>query len=390
MPRERHIRGWARYLYTHSTKQRVVRVLALVTDAYGGRGGIALYNRNLLQALCEHPEVDEVKVIPRSITYALEEMPPNLHFEIGAARNKLRYALSCLAIVFSNRHWNLIVCGHLNLLPLACFLKWFLRCPVVTVIYGVEAWTPTRMVTSYFCRQINALISIRNFTTRKFISWTGAGNIRSYCLPNCFDEKQYGIAPKNAELLRKYGIEGKTVILTAGRLDEKRKGFDEILEVLPILRQKIQNLIYLIMGDGDDRGRLEEKADQLGVSDMVRFTGFVSNAEKANHYRLADVFAMPGSDEYFDTYPYRFVFLEALACGVPVVGCRFEDEYEARDPVAANLIIQVDSRNKQETIDGIIAAISIPRRVPLELRDFTYSSFSIKLHRILDDLFQNR
>jgi len=48
--------------------------------------------------------------------------------------------------------------------------------------------------------------------------------------------------------------------MTGGRLDERNKGFDEVLEVLPELRKRIQNLVYLIMGDGKDEERLAEKA----------------------------------------------------------------------------------------------------------------------------------
>ena len=55
------------------------KVLALVSDAYGGRGGIALYSRNILYALCRNKHIVEVVAVPRSIAYELEEMPENLH-----------------------------------------------------------------------------------------------------------------------------------------------------------------------------------------------------------------------------------------------------------------------------------------------------------------------
>jgi glycosyltransferase involved in cell wall biosynthesis len=174
--------------------------------------------------------------------------------------------------------------------------------------------------------------------------------------------------------------------MTAGRLDERRKGFDEIIEVLPELRKRISGLAYLIVGDGPDMERLIRKSEGLGVRDLVVFTGYVPEAEKAGHYRLADVFAMPGSDKEFDSYPYRFVFLEALACGVPVVGCRLEDEREANDPVASKLIIQVDPNSKEEIIQGILNALPRSGRVPPELTDFYFPSFSKKVHRIIDGL----
>ena len=91
--------------------------------------------------------------------------------------------------------------------------------------------------------------------------------------------------------------------------------------------QEIPNIAYLIVGDGDDRQRLEAKARSRGIDDRVVFAGFIPEAEKADHYRLADAFVMPGRGEGFG-----FVFLEALACGIPVVGSRLDGSREALAP----------------------------------------------------------
>src|SRR5258708_39222699 len=68
------------------------RIVALVTDAFGGRGGIAAYNRNLLQAACRYSGIDEVVALPRSVVYELEPMPANLRFETGSAGSNVRDA----------------------------------------------------------------------------------------------------------------------------------------------------------------------------------------------------------------------------------------------------------------------------------------------------------
>lgn len=368
-----------------------MRVLALVSDAYGGRGGIALYNRNFLKALCEHPEIVEVRAMPRTITYGLEALPRKLIYVTGAAGSKLKYLLACVQTAFSSQRPDLILCCHLHLLPFAYLLKAVFKCPVIPILYGVEAWTPTsRWTVNYLCRKLSGFISIRKLTARRFIGWAELSHAKFYYLPNCIDESQYGIAPKRLDLLERYGIKGKTVIMTAGRLDtaeiDRNKGFDEVLEVLPELRKRVPNLVYIIMGDGDDRERMAKKAEALGVGDMVVFTGYVLAAEKADHYRLADAFAMPGSNKIFDRYPYRFVFLEALACGVPVVGCRLEDESEANDPDARKLIIQVDPNNKEEIAQGILDALSRPKQIHPELSNFYYVSFSKTLHSIVGGL----
>lgn len=367
------------------------RTLALVTDAYGGRGGIALYVRNLLQALCDYPEMARVVAIPRSVSYRLEKMPANLDYRTDAIGSKLKYVYACLRIVFSEPHFDLILCAHIHLLPLAQLLGVFYRCPVIPVVYGVDAWRPTRYpIVNYLCRQLKFFISIRKLTAHRLIEWAKNKHKNYYHLPNCIDILKYGIKPRSETLMTRYGIVGKTVIMTAGRLDpiafDTRKGFDEIIEVLPALKERIPNLVYLIMGDGDDKDRLIKKAKRLGVEGIVLFTGYVQDAEKADHYRLADAFAMPGSNPIFDRYPYRFVFLEALACGVPVVGCRLEDPLEINDP-DSQLIIQVDPNSKDEIIKGILTALSRPRGVIQPgLEKYYFDSFEAALHKIVKDV----
>ncbi len=90
-------------------------------------------------------------------------------------------------------------------------------------------------------------------------------------LRNAIRAQDYGIRPKRADLVARYGLAGKRVLLTVGRLDskERSKGFDQVLEVLKNLPRET---VYVVAGEGDDRGRLERKAAQLGIADRVIFT----------------------------------------------------------------------------------------------------------------------
>ena len=368
-----------------------MKILVLVSDAYGGRGGIALYNRHLLRAICEHPRTEKVIAIPRVATYDMEELPPKLSYLMEAIGGKFKYLTACLRTAFKESGIDIIICGHLHLLPFAFLLKSFFKCPVVPVTYGVEAWTATpRRSVNFLCRKLDSFISIRKLTARRLVEWAGLDEAKFYYLPNCIEEFGYGIAPKRPELEERYGVRNKTIVMTAGRLDtadrEKNKGFDEIIEVLPELRKQIPNLVYMIMGDGDDRERLFDKAKSLGVNDIVVFTGYVPDREKADHYRLADVFAMPGSNKLFDRYPFRFVFLEALACGVSVVGCRLKDDSEANDPDAKRLINQVDPNNPDDIKQGIINALNRDKGFKAGIDNFYFAVFRDKLHGIIDDV----
>jgi len=114
------------------------------------------------------------------------------------------------------------------------------------------------------------------------------------------------------------GIADGPTILTVGRLasTERSKGHEAVFALLQALRRRFPDLIYLIAGEGDDRPRLEQKARALGLgADMVRFLGYVPDAELPDLYRLADLFVMPSETEGFG-----IVYLEAAACGLRVLG----------------------------------------------------------------------
>lgn len=366
-------------------------IVALVPDAFGGRGGMALYNQHLLKAFCSYYDVDEVVALPRDVVYGLEPMPRKLTYQPWAAGTKSRYMIAVAKLAARAKRPSLVVCGHLNLLPFAKALGLRFRCPVLPVCYGAEAWKPTgHRSSNYFCRRLDSFISIRKLTADRLKDWANIPDARFYYLPNCLDMTRYGVAPQRADLVAKYGLDGRTVIMTVGRIDshEKNKGFDEVIEALPLVARDVQNLTYLVGGDGNDRERLEAKARALGVADRVVFTGYIDDADKADHYRLADVVAMPGSDpDYFDRYPYRFAFLEPLACGVPVVGSEFDCPSEREDPVAQQLVIQVNPNDSSDIKRGILQALAKRRpEVDPYMSLFTYDAFETKTHAILREV----
>src|SRR5262249_14799665 len=75
------------------------------------------------------------------------------------------------------------------------------------------------------------------------------------------------------------------------------------------------DIVYLIVGDGDDQKRLEAMACQAGVADRVRFLGAVQLPKLIDVYRTADLFVMPSTGEGFG-----IAFLEAMATGTPAIG----------------------------------------------------------------------
>jgi len=359
-----------------------VRILAFLTDAFGGHGGIAQFNRDFLTALCVHPACEEIVAIPRLIPLPCEPLPDKLNYVKGAINNKRRYIATVVRTVWKNPRFDVIFCGHINLLPLAYAVSRWVQAPLLLQIHGVDAWMPTRSVlTNYLSGKVDAFMSVSGVTKRRFLDWAAVPEARGIVLPNTVHFEQYGSGPKNQRLLQRYALQGKTVLMTMGRLasNERYKGFDEILELLPELIEGITSIAYLIVGDGTDRKRLEAKAESLGVADRVMFAGHIPEAEKADHYRLADVYVMPSSGEGF-----AIVLLEAMACGIPVVASKVDGSREAlRD---GELGILVDPANRDEIKAGILKALKEGKRgVPEGLSYFSYENFSRRVHEIINN-----
>jgi glycosyltransferase involved in cell wall biosynthesis len=98
--------------------------------------------------------------------------------------------------------------------------------------------------------------------------------------------------------------------LSAGRLVAKKQ-YGVLLEAFAQLRAQ-RSARLVILGDGPERGRIEQRARQLGVSDDVRLLGWCENPYP--YLQRAAVFAMTSNREGFGN-----VLVEALRCGCPVV-----------------------------------------------------------------------
>lgn len=359
-----------------------MRVLALLTDAFGGHGGIAVYNRDMLTALCSHPLISEVVALPRSISNPLGPLPQGLTHVTGAANGPVAYLAALCRTVVGSRGFNLILCGHINLMPLARLVGAILRAPVILEIYGIDAWQPTtRALVSRSARSAMVVISISGYTRDRFLSWAGVPEDRVLLLPNAIHLDAYGVGDRPGYLLDRYGLRGRRILMTFGRLvsKERAKGFDEVLDILPELRRTHPDLAYVIAGDGPDRDRLEARVRALGIKEHVVFTGRVDEAEKADLYRMCDLYVMPSRGEGFG-----FVFLEAMACGIPVIASRVDG---SRDAVRDGLLgPMVDPDDAEALRDAVLAGLEASREVPEGLAHFGFPAFTQRVHRIVDEI----
>jgi phosphatidylinositol alpha-1,6-mannosyltransferase len=332
-------------------------VLMLLTDGFGGLGGIAKFNRDFLQSLDACTLVERVHALPRLITQPIEEaIPETVVYDRKAARGRLAF-LRCLAShAWRDERIGLVVCGHLHLLSAAWLVARLRGARLALIIHGIEAWTPSqKFVANLLVRRVDAVIAVSRYSAEQFARWSKVPMERIFVLPNCVDLETFRPQGRDPVLIERYGLKANRVLLTVGRMasQEQCKGFDEVIELMPRLLKRFPDLKYLIVGEGDDRPRLEAKVEGYGVADYVIFAGQISESEKVAHYNLADAFVMPSTGEGFG-----IVLIEAAACGVPVIGSRADGSREAlRDGFLGRL---VDPRKPDELMEAVTAVLNHP------------------------------
>jgi glycosyltransferase involved in cell wall biosynthesis len=360
-----------------------MRVLFLHLDSFGRHGGIAKFNRDLLSAIASHPACREVVAIPRYLPRPPEPIPAKVRFDTGGLGGKLRYLLRCLGYAIGGGRFDLILCGHVNLLPFAALWQPATGRWPTLFIHGIEVWQrPGNPLVARIAAKVDRYVSVSDLTRRRFAEWAGVPEAAGSVLPNGVDFGRFSPGPPAAALAVRLGVVGKRVILTLGRLDERErtKGVNEVLDALPAVAEQVANIVYVVAGDGSDRRRLERRATAPGLKDRVIFLGLVDEAEKPDLYRLADVFALPSRGEGFG-----IVLLEAMACGTPVVASRLDAGREALLDGALGIL--VDPSQPSTVREGILTALARPRGArPAGLERFSADAFERRTHRLLDRL----
>ena len=136
------------------------------------------------------------------------------------------------------------------------------------------------------------------------------------------DLDRFSPRPTREELIDKWNLRGKKVVLTVARLIS-RKGHDLVLRAIARLTRELPDVVYLIVGRGPEEQRLQKLAAELGITDSVRFAGHVPEELLPDCYNVCDVFAMLNREEANgDLEGFGMVFLEASAMGKPVIGGR--------------------------------------------------------------------
>jgi len=160
--------------------------------------------------------------------------------------------------------------------------------------------------------EVDAVVVGSEFSRRQLREALGARIDHVAVVPYGVDAK-FAPRPPRMDLAERWGLRNRQIVLFFGGL-KPRKNLETMLDVWTAVAPSHPQARLVVAGGGALLGDLRHRADRLGISASVVFTGYVPEADKADYFNLADVFFFPSAMEGFG-----LAVGEAMSSGLPVV-----------------------------------------------------------------------
>jgi phosphatidylinositol alpha-1,6-mannosyltransferase len=280
--------------------QRAGRHLAAVLTEFAASRGMECR----LLTLNDSPQLHRMTLAGREFVFT------------GCERAKGRFTVT--AVKAARRKAKLVLAAHPNLAPVVQVMRIVApRMKSIVCAHGADVWEPLGMLQRLALRRSNLVLAPSKDTAEHVAAEQGVADERIRVLPWGLDPQfEALISPGSHPVLPENFPSGR-VILSVGRwlAAERYKGMDTLITALPRLLTQRPEVQLVLVGSGDDRAWLEDLAEQTGVNRHVHFLTGLTYSEIAACYAACEIFAMPSAGEGFG-----LVYLEAMACGKPVVG----------------------------------------------------------------------
>ncbi len=283
-----------------------MRVLLVTTDLTG-LGGVQYAGRVLARVLR-----DVAGPAGELVVASLRDGVADLRAALadcrvyGGTGSRVRTGLTIFRLL-RRESWDLVVVGHLNLASLVLAAGSARRLPLLAFIHGTDGWEPVGGLRRRGLRRAGRILFHSQHTReRSQAANPWLKDMPSAVCPLALMETDAGPAPPRR-------IDG-SYALAIGRMAaaERYKGYEEMIRVWPAVQRERPGLRLVLVGDGDDRPRLEQIARDVRAD--VQFTGRVDDAARDAYLQACRCFCLPSRGEGFG-----LVYLEAMRAGKPVL-----------------------------------------------------------------------
>jgi len=270
-----------------------------------------------------------------------------------------------------------VIVNHLHLAPAA--LAFAARgASLMTIVHGVEAWKPLTWLQRVALDRSERIVAVSAYSRDRF----RAAN--PHFAQRRIDVCHLGLEP----IVTSQGpAEWAPSALIVGRMarDERYKGHDLLIDIWRDVTVDVPDAVLRVVGDGDDRPRLEQKAVSMNLGTRIEFLGRVSEEQLAREYQRCTAVVMPSRGEGFG-----LVFLEAMRAARGCIGAHGSASEIIADGETGFVVDPRDHAHLRQLLVRIFldrtgtATMGVCGRARF-LQHFTEDHFRRRLHALLPD-----
>jgi len=263
--------------------------------------------------------------------------------------------------LYHQQAFDWIECGQA--LPfglIALYCKKALGVPYLVWAYGNDILKPQRYpflkgLLHVILSNADALVAVSQSTKRKIVQ-LGLDPEKVTVIHPSVGTRLFHSQNDSSAVMARHHLQGKRVILTVARLVE-RKGVDVVIRAMPKITESIPNAVYLIVGAGPYQEKLERLVKELELEGRIIFAGYVTDEELPCYYGACDVFVLVSRtlEDKGEMEGFGIVYLEAGACGKPVIAGRGGGASEAVEDGVTGLL--VDPSDVGEIANAIVRVL---------------------------------
>jgi len=368
------------------------KIILFTLQTFSTTGGIQKMTRTLGHAIHQIAETNNWDFSMYSAYDAdTDLMPQYLPAENFKGFDGNREAFTLKAINKGVRS-DIVILSHINLAVVGLLIKRLHpKCKIWLVAHGIEVWRPLSMWQNAILKRCDKVICVSNFTKQQMINLHKTDADSCVVLNNAIDPFMNlpTTFAKPQHLLKKYNLTvNSPVIFTLTRLaaTEQYKGHEQVINIIGKLKTKFPGIKYILSGkyDADEGIRIKELIAHNNVEQQVILTGFLDEKELPDHFLLADLFVLPSKKEGFG-----IVFIEALACGLPVICGNADGSLDAIRNGELGVAINVEDLDQleQAIYESLKKPLTAEKRQTLQqqcLQHFNEKDYIISLQKLFD------
>jgi phosphatidylinositol alpha-1,6-mannosyltransferase len=298
------------------------KVILFTLQTFSATGGIQKMTRTLGHSLYRIAQTNNWDFE----LWSAYDKPADLMIQYLPAKNFKGFNINKLSFVLKamsrSAKPNVIILSHINLAIVGLAIKLVNpKCQVWLIAHGIEVWRPFSFIKKRFLKQCDKVICVSNFTKQQMVTRHDIHHNVCIVLNNAVDPFMQLPATftKPQKLIDRYQLSNsQPIIFTLTRMasTEKYKGYEQVIQSISKLKDQFPGIKYILSGKYDplEEVRINKLIANYQVKDHITLTGFIEETELTDHFLLADLFVLPSKKEGFG-----IVFIEALACGLPVI-----------------------------------------------------------------------